>query len=98
MKHPFLWLVTGGLTRIRVYKAGGGVGRSRLIMTKKTPFSRADYNKRRRIKHTAEEREMKAYLEHLFRRKYSWRVIKEYVRIVSWGQDGLSADNPIIVD
>lgn len=53
--------------------------------TKKIPFSRADYA-RRRQKHTDEERLIRNHLQRIFRRKFSWRSIKEIVEYSNWGR------------
>lgn len=64
-------------------------------MTKKTvvPFSRADYAKRRQ-KHSDEERSMKAFLEGIFHRKFSWRRIRWYV----WYSNQGRPETPIVID
>lgn len=60
---------------------------------KKTPFSRADYS-RRRQKHSDEERLLRNHLQGIFRRKFSWRSIKGLVEYSNWGRP----QQPIVIE
>jgi hypothetical protein len=59
---------------------------------KKTPFSRADYS-RRRQKHTEEERLFQNHLTTVFRRKVPWSRIRFYVWYANLG----NPNTPIVI-
>jgi hypothetical protein len=59
---------------------------------KKTPFSRADYS-RRRQKHTEEERLFQNHLTTVFRRKIPWSRIRFYVWYANLG----NPNTPIVI-